>query len=82
MKPSDGGVDVGSGVAAGDEGTVGVEEGCRRGGGCETGITGVGWQHVHLDVPFGFLVLNGEAIQRAAASLQNVPWTHLFLTAQ
>ena len=65
MKPSGSGVDVGSGVAAGFEGPEGVEGGCRDGGGCETGITGVGWQHVHLDVPFGFLVLNGEAGQPA-----------------
>lgn len=71
MKPSGGGVDVGLGVAAGGKGTDGVE-GCGNGGGrCETVFSGVGWQHRHLELPFGFLVLNGEASQRAAATLQN-----------
>ena len=81
-KPSDGVVALGLGVAVGAEGTVGVEVDDRGGGGWETGFTGVGCQQRHLDVAFGFLVLNGEANQRAAATLQNAPWLHLHIIAR
>ena len=69
-----------------EAGVAGVAGGGGDGGGGgsggETGIARVEWQHGHLDVPFGFLVLNGEDNHWAAATWQNFPWTHLFLTVR